>query len=145
MDGYRIITKSSTGINFEQPQGLTTGGVAILIHNDLEQHITHIEQINNRTMHLTLQSNKTHTPITILNTYAPDNSKGRKEQKEHWQKVKEVLGRISKKHIIIWRTDANEQIGKIKQSEQDTPTIIGNNTNLQEAEKGNRKMLTQIC
>ena len=70
--------------------------MAILIRNDLQQHITHITQINNRIMHLTLQSKKSHKPITILNTYAPGKSKGEKEQQEHWQKVKEILESISK-------------------------------------------------
>ena len=60
-DGYRIITAASTGIQDEQSIGITIGGVAILIHNELEQHITHITRINNRIMHLTLQIQKSHT------------------------------------------------------------------------------------
>jgi len=99
-DGYGIITTSSTRQNLDIPQGLTTGEVAILVHKDLEQHITHIAKINNRIMHITLQSQKSHTPITILNTYAPHSGKSKTEQTEHWNQVGEVL-KTCQKHIII--------------------------------------------
>ena len=111
-DGYRVITTASTRIQNEQPLGLTTGGVAILIHNELEQHITHITRINNRIMHLTLQSQNSHRPKAILNTYASHSGKGKKEQKDHWRQVKETLEIIPTRHIIIWCADANGQIGK---------------------------------
>jgi len=43
-DGYRVITTTaSIRENPEQPQGLTTGGIFILVHAELEQHITQME------------------------------------------------------------------------------------------------------
>ena len=51
----------------------------------------------------------------------------------------------AKKHLIIWRADANGQIGEIKHEEEKQRRIIGPHTKQKGAEKGNGKQVTQIC
>ena len=63
-------------------------------------------------MKITLNSEQSHTPITILNTYAPHQGKNKAEQQEHWEEVQKTIKEIPTKHLIIWCADANGQIGK---------------------------------
>ena len=65
--GYRITT--SKAIQQEKgTQGVSTGGLAILIHEELEHRISHIHRIDHRILKITLQSRESHTPITIITT-----------------------------------------------------------------------------
>ena len=67
-NGYRIITSASIREQ-ENTKALTgclpTTGVAIMIHTELEHHITHIERINEHIIQVTLHSTHSHTPLTI--------------------------------------------------------------------------------
>ena len=47
------------------------GGVAILVHEELHRHIKKIERVGRRILKITLTSKKATTPITTLETYAP--------------------------------------------------------------------------
>ena len=47
------------------------GGVAILVHEDLQRHIKQIERIDHRILKIILTSKNANAPITILTTYAP--------------------------------------------------------------------------
>ena len=51
-------------------------------------------------------------PIQILTTYAPHNGKTEEDRMQHWGEVKEILNKTCKRHMIIWRADANGQIGR---------------------------------
>ena len=72
------------------------GGVAIMVHEDLESHISHIHRIDHRIIKITLQSTESHTPITIINTYAPHTGRSQKEKQEHWQKARETIQQTPK-------------------------------------------------
>ena len=50
-NGYRIITSKAQ----KHHDGMPIGGVAILIHEDLEQHIAHIHRVNHRIMKIALR------------------------------------------------------------------------------------------
>ena len=66
-----LIQSYNNIINKRKPRTATRNrnrGVFILIHTELEQHITQIERVNNRIMYITLQNKTTQIPITILNT-----------------------------------------------------------------------------
>ena len=86
-NGYRILT---TKANTEHiaTTGLPIGGVSILIHGDLEQHIVQIKRIDRRITQVTLHFPKSYMPLAIVCTYAPHQGSGQKEQKEHWGKHK---------------------------------------------------------
>jgi len=58
------------------------GGVAILIHEDLEHHIVRIRRENRRITTVTLHSEGAHAPITIINTYSPHQGKTKVEQED---------------------------------------------------------------
>jgi len=95
-------------------------------------------------MKITLQDDESLTPITILTTYAPRKGCTSIERKRHWGKVEETLQQIPKSHMLIWRTDANGQLGGNNPEPQYTH-IIGPYTNIKETEKGNGQRLYNAC
>ena len=71
---YRIITTAAqlkTPIDTKPQQGISTSGVAILIHEELGHRITNIQRIIPRITHVALIRAETNTSITILCKYAP--------------------------------------------------------------------------
>jgi len=80
-----------------------TGGVEILIREQIDHHITHIHQINRRLPNVTLQSKNSHKPLTILNTYAPHKGYAKLEQKEHWGKANQSIENTKSKYVNMAR------------------------------------------
>jgi len=95
-------------------------------------------------MTVTLQDNKSLTPITILTTYAPNKGYTATERKQHWGKVEETIQQIPKSHMLIWRTDANGQLSERKPDPQ-YKHIVGPYTNTNETETGNGQRLCNAC
>jgi len=60
LSGYRIITSKAIQQNAGQ-QGIATGGVAILVHEELEQRKVQIHRIDHRILKITLHSPESHT------------------------------------------------------------------------------------
>ena len=58
LNGYRIITCKAKE---QEINGMAIGGVAILIREELEHHITHIHRVGRRIMKITLHSEESHT------------------------------------------------------------------------------------
>ena len=119
--------------------------MAILIHETLEQHIVHVHRINHRIMKITLHSERSHTPLTIINTYAPHQGKTKVEQQEHWKRVKEIVANTPRKHLTLWRAGANGQMGKLREGEETPQRIIGPYTKGRKAEIGNGRAISNIC
>ena len=142
LNGYRIITSKA---ETQETTGMPVGGVAILVHEDIERHIVHIHRINHRIMKITLRSDESHTPVAITNTYAPHQGKTKVEQDAHWKQAQQTIADTPSKHLKIWCADANGQIGKIKQEEQKPRGIFGPFRKQEEAEKGNGKSISTIC
>jgi len=111
LNGYRIITTQAEHAKKEKG-GIPEGVVAILIHEDLENHIVHIHRVSHGIVKITLHIAQAHTPIAIINTYASHKGKTKQEQHEHWKHVHEVVKDTPRRHLIIWRADANGQMGK---------------------------------
>ena len=87
LNGYHIITSAAIHeqcAKRNQQIGIPTGGVAILIHEELEHDIVLIKRIDARIIQITLHSQNSHTPLTILCTYAQRSGKSKIEQKKHW-------------------------------------------------------------
>jgi len=95
-NGYRIITSAAIKNTSENKPGMSEGGVAILIHENIAPHITHIHRISRRTVKITLQSKNSHTPVTIINTYAPHQGKTNSNKKNTGKKHKKQY----KKHPL---------------------------------------------
>ena len=63
------------------------------------------------------------------------------------------MTKTCKRHLVIWRPDANGQIGKKNERENGEPAtqehatekIIGPNTNAARTEMGNRMKLRKAC
>ena len=83
----------------------------------MEARIVHIRRTNHRIVKITLRSEESQMPVTVINTYAPHQGKTKVEQAEHWELVHETV-KHAKKHFTIWRADANGQMGKIRQGEK---------------------------
>ena len=107
-DNYRIIT-SAAGKNEETKT--VTGGVAIMIHESIQQNIIQIKRQSSRAMRVTLDQDKAAMPIHIISTYAPHSGHREETRQQHWQEVQELLSKTSKQHLIIWGADANGQLG----------------------------------
>ena len=90
-------------------------------------------------MKITLRSKKSHAPVTIINSYAPNTGFNEKEKEDRWTHMEETLKRTPGKHIIIWRAYANGQIGNIPAEEATPRKIIGNQAKNENAEPGNGK------
>ena len=75
-NGYRIITSASKNTTGNNTNGMTRGGVAIMIHQEMEQYISNINRIDHRIMTVTLQDTPKDIPITIVVTYAPHTGVG---------------------------------------------------------------------
>ena len=92
--------------------------MAILVHEELEHHIVNIQRINARIIQVTLHSKNSHTPLTILCTYAPHSGKTKIQQKEHWGEVENTIEAFPNRHMLIWCTDANGQPDRDKEAEK---------------------------
>ena len=66
-------------------------------------------------MTATLQHEQSITPITILTTYAPHKGYTSTDRKKHWGEVEQTIQEIPKRHMVIWRADANGQLGRVNQ------------------------------
>ena len=80
-NGYRIITSAPQQSENPKQPGITKGGVAILIHMELEHFISNIQRIDHRIMTITLHDQPKDIPITIAVTYAPHKGYSQKEKR----------------------------------------------------------------
>ena len=95
-------------------------------------------------MTVTLSHKNALTPITILTTYAPHKGYSAQEREKQRGQVDNAIQQIPKRHMTIWRTDSNGQLGKDDQDNKNKH-IIGPYTNAEETEKGNAQMLYNTC
>ena len=87
------------------------GGVAILIHTDMQQHIHQITRGDRRILKITLKSNRSSIPITIISSYAPHKGYKNETRNPQWAKLEQTIEDIPQIHLCIWGADANGQIG----------------------------------
>ena len=80
-DSYRIITASS---DKNKETNTVTGGVAILIHESIQQNIIQIKRQGSRAIRVTLGQEKAAMPIHIISTYAPHSGHGEETRQKHW-------------------------------------------------------------
>ena len=95
-------------------------------------------------MTVTLSHKNALTPITILTTYAPHKGYSAQEREKQRGQVDNAIQQIPKRHMTIWRTDSNGQLGKDDQDNKNKH-IIGPYTNAKETEKGNGQRLYNTC
>ena len=89
-----------------------------MIHESIHRYITQIARQSSRVLRVTLGRCKSKMPIQIRPTYAPRNGHAEAERRQHWEEVKEIFNRICKRHMTIWRADANGQLGRDKEAEK---------------------------
>lgn len=124
LNGYRIITTSEI-IKPGNKQGIAEGGVAVLIHEDIEQHIIHIRRINHRIVKITLRSEESNTPCNNTKLICATPRKTKTKQQEHWKEVHGTLRNVPTEQFAIWFADANRRIGKIGEEEEKPWRISG--------------------
>ena len=70
-NGYRVITTSARKTNSKNIKaGMYQGGVAILVHEELQHHIKQIERIGHMSLKVILTSKNANAPVAILATHA---------------------------------------------------------------------------
>jgi len=123
------------------------GGVAVLIEEQLAQHIQHVKWEGGRILSITIDAldreHKNRIPITIVTTYAPHSKYRTKERVEHWNRVNEWLSNIPQRHFVIWGADANGQLART--SLDQTNPVVGTHTHCKTLENGNGKALYRTC
>ena len=75
----------------------------------MEARIVHIRRTNHRIVKITLRSEESQMPVTVINTYAPHQGKTKVEQAEHW---KLVHGTVKNTPSNTLRYGAQMQAGK---------------------------------
>ena len=110
LDNYRITAE--TAASKREETGVVQGGTEIMIHESIQQYITQIARQSSRVLRVTLGRENSKRPIQILTTYAPHNGRAEEDRNQHWGEVKEILNKTCKRHMVIWRTDENGQIGR---------------------------------
>ena len=70
---------------------MSQGGVAILIHEDMQRSIHQIARVDRRIMKVTLKTQKGDIQITIIVTYAPRKKYARETRHKHWTQVDQLI------------------------------------------------------
>ena len=70
-------------------------------------------------MGVTQDRYKSKMPIQILSTYDPHNGHTETDRRQQWGEVKETLNTTCERHMIIWCADANGQLGRDKEEENE--------------------------
>ena len=145
-NGYRIITSAARGTNSKNTNtGMYQGGVAILVHEDLQHRVKQTERIDRRILKIILTSKNATAPITVLATYAPHMGYTVGERKQHWILSQETIKQIPTTNLRIWCADANGQLGNRNRTHPNINKIIGMITIERTTEPGNGKRLQDIC
>ena len=77
----------------------------------MQQYSTDYQK-SSRVLKVTLGHQNSNMPIQIITAYAPHNGHAEEDRRHPWEDVKETLDKTCKRHMIIWRTAANGQIGR---------------------------------
>ena len=80
---YRLIKSKAED---QETAGIPAGGVAMLVHEDLEGNMAHIQKANRTIMEIALRFEGSRTYVAIINTYAPRKGETKVEQEAHWNK-----------------------------------------------------------
>ena len=76
----------------------------------MKKYITRITGRRRRVLLVTLDRKKPSIPIQILTTYSPHNGHT-EDRRKRLCDAKEILHKTCKRHMIIWRADANGHPG----------------------------------
>merc|ERR1712112_186890 len=99
-NGYRIITSAAVANPKKTPEhdipGKYIAGMAIAVHQEMAPHISTIQRVDNRSLKITLDRPETHTPLTIIETYAPHQGYSNHEKNKHWEAVRKNANRNPK-------------------------------------------------
>ena len=116
-----------------------------MVREEYEHHIANMKRINGRILQPTLHSKQSHTPLNMVCAFALHSGKREIEQKQHWAEVRGKLKEIPNRHMIIWRTDANGQLGRQEHTEHGRCRIIGPKVKEDKTEAGNGQRLLNLC
>ena len=98
-------------------------------------HISMIQRIDHRILKVTLGHPETHTPLTILATYAPHQGYT-KHENTHWGNVRKTLKATPRNHMTIWGAGANGKLGRDTARPDQYNKIIGRFAKQENPEKG---------
>ena len=126
---YRVITSPASK---KETTGVVRGGTAPIIHESAQQYIAHITRQSVRVVRVTLDRKNSRMPNHIISEYAPRNGRTEEDRRRRWKDVNEILQNTCKRHMIMWRADANGQLGSEEEVEEqntnqdnDTTKITG--------------------
>ena len=123
-----------------------------MVHESLQQNITQIATQSSRFLLVTLGRAESKMPIHIISTYAPHNGHMEETRRQRWGDVGELLNKICMRHLIIWGSGANGQLGNRNHTEEEKyakkehadQRIIGPYVKASTCEQGNWARLRRI-
>ena len=113
---YRINTSSATK---SDKTGVVHGGVAVVIREIIQQNTTQIDRRSSRSQRVTIGSKNSKIPIQILCTYAPRSGRAEEGRRHRRGDFKEITNKTCTRHMVIWRADANGQLGRDGEAEEE--------------------------
>ena len=118
-NGYRIYTPAAirVGTDKKTDQWIHQG-VEILIHQDIAPFGNTIDRIDHRVTTLTPPTKQDHNTANSNCNLCAAQSISNKRRTNTLEQLGKTLDEISKRHLAIWRTDANGQLGKISQDKE---------------------------
>ena len=125
-------------------QGLYNGGVAALIHVDIQHRIRQIIRVDRRVVGIILWGSR-NAIISLIITYAPRKGYTREIRTQNWELAAKTLETAPGNQVRTWREDGNGQIGNRNRGAREILGILGANTNLARTEKRNGEELQNIC
>ena len=107
MGNYRVIATAATK---SETTGVVQGRVTVMIHESIQPNTTQITR-ERRSLRVTLGRKYSKMPIRILSTYAPRNGRKDEDRRHHWDGANATLDKTCKRHMVMWRTESNGQLG----------------------------------
>ena len=83
-----------------------------MMHGSTQQYITQITRQSTKVRRVTMGRGNANMPARVLITCDPHNGHKEEDRKHHWGEVKEILNKKYRRHMAIWRADANGQLGR---------------------------------
>ena len=137
------LTKKHPNLRLNAP-GIYAAVAAIAIHQELAQHISQIERISARILKITLDHAATHTPRSIIVTYAPHQGYTTKETQDHLNKAQQTLEQITN---TTWQYGDPTRMGhfaSMKHTQKYTTRSSGQNA-VRKPDEGNAVRLANVC
>ena len=126
-----------------------TSGVAIIVHNIIQQNILDIEPISDRLMTLTIAGTP---PLQIVTTHCPHAIRDTVEKQTHWEALTRVYRKLARRGPTVLVGDMNARVQRPTNAREREvvgaygfEAALGNPLDRSEVVVENRELLITLC